>query len=84
MSLEAFVACRSSSMPQFLLFLTTLWHDSIAYDARDERKAGRPATGGVLSGLRMTWQEAFSSRDEAIAWTRESGPLDRKFTNMVV
>ena len=47
-------------------------------------KAGRPATGGVLSGLRMTWQEAFSSRDEAIAWTRESGPLDRKFTNMVV
>ena len=41
LSLEAFVACRSRSMPQFLLFLTTLWHDSIAYDARDERKEGK-------------------------------------------
>ena len=41
LSLEAFVACRSRSMPQFLLFLTTLWHDSIAYDARNERKGGR-------------------------------------------
>ena len=41
LSLEAFVACHSRSMPQFLLFLTTLWHDSIAYDARDERKEGR-------------------------------------------
>ena len=41
LSLEAFVACRSRSMPQFLLFLTTLWHDSIAYDATDERKEGK-------------------------------------------